>query len=168
MTMDRSDRFALPFLSSGQAQKEVTHNEALAIVDMLLQPAAESASLTEPPGSASDGQCWIVATGGSGAWTGYDGCLACLSSGGWRFVSPRAGMRVPVAEDGVVYIHNGSGWGADRVRPDGVYIEEVQVIGPRAGAIADPVGGSVTDSEARAVLAQVLVVLRGHGLIDGP
>ena len=90
MATDMSDRFALPYLSSGQAQKETTHNEALAIVDMLLHARAESASLAAPPGSAAAGQCWIVAAGGSDAWDGYDDHLACLTSGGWRFVMPRA------------------------------------------------------------------------------
>ena len=47
---DASDRFALPLLHAGQAQKEITHNEALQLIDMLLHPYAESASLTAPPG----------------------------------------------------------------------------------------------------------------------
>lgn len=167
MATDMSDRFALPFLSSGQAQKEMTHNEALAIIDMLLHAHAESASLAAPPGAAAEGQCWIVAAGASGAWSGYDGNLACLTAGGWRFVAPRAGMRVAVADEGLTHVHDGSGWGVDPVRADGFYVENARIVGPRAAAIADPAGGSVTDSEARATLTQLLVVLRDHGLIEG-
>jgi len=34
-------RLALPLLAVAQAQKEVTHNEALALLDLLVQPAAK-------------------------------------------------------------------------------------------------------------------------------
>lgn len=165
MATDMSDRFALPFLSSAQAQKEMTHNEALAIIDMLLHARAESASLAAPPGSAMEGQCWIVAAGGSGDWAGHDGDLACLTSGGWRFVAARAGMRVAVADAGVVQVHDGSAWTAGPVRADGFYLAGERIIGFRAAGIADPSGGTVIDSEGRAVLGQVLAVLRDHGLI---
>jgi hypothetical protein len=40
--MDQSPRFALPFLVPGQAQKELLHNEALQLVEMLLCPVVKS------------------------------------------------------------------------------------------------------------------------------
>lgn len=165
MPTDMSDRFALPLLSSGQAQKEMTHNEALAIIDMLLHPHAESATLSAPPGSAAAGQCWIVAAGATGEWAGRDGELACMTSGGWRFAAPRAGMRVAVGGDGQVHAHDGSGWNADSVRPDGFYLDGERIIGHRGDAIADPAGGATIDGEARAVLALLLAAMRDHGLI---
>lgn len=166
MATDMSDRFALPFLSSGQAQKEMTHNEALAIIDMLLHARAESAGLSAPPGGASAGQCWIVAASASAEWTGHEGELACLTSGGWRFAAPRAGVRVMVADEGAIRAYDGAGWVLDPVRGDGFYLAGERIVGPRAAAVTDPSGGTVIDSEARAVLAQVLTVLRGHGLIE--
>jgi len=160
-----SDRFGLPLLQAGQAQKEWTHNEALALIDMLLHPSAESATLTAPPSGAAVGQCWIVAAGATAAWSGHDGELACLTSGGWRFVAPRAGTRVSTAADGLTRVHDGSAWTLDTVRPDGFYVGGVRVVGARAPAIADPVGGSVIDAEARTAVGQILSALRGHGLI---
>lgn len=165
MTNETSDRFALPLLAAGQAQKEMTHNEALAMIDMLLHPRAESRALTAPPGTVAAGQCWIVAEGGTGEWSGRDDHLAAYTSGGWRFVAPRAGMRVAVAEENLVCLYDGAQWVPDDLRPDGLYIEGNRVVGPRAGAIAGPDGGSVVDSEARLVLGQLLSALRSHGLI---
>jgi hypothetical protein len=50
-----------PLLQAGQAQKELTHNEALALIDMLLHAQVESMTVATPPGGAVVGQCWVVA-----------------------------------------------------------------------------------------------------------
>lgn len=166
MVDETSDRFALPLLVTGQAQKEITHNEALILIDMLLHARVESRSLSIPPEMAQPGACWIVAADGAGAWMGQDGCLAMMTSGGWRFLAPRAGMRVEVADEDMNCRHDGVAWVLDALRPDGVYLEGLKIIGARAAPVADPLGGSVVDSEARGVLTQLLAALRSHGLIE--
>ncbi len=163
---ETSDRFALPLLVTGQAQKEVTHNEALILIDMLLHARVESRSLSTPPETVQAGVCWIVAADGAGAWLGQDGCLAMMTSGGWRYLSPRVGMRIEVADENMVCRFNGTAWLPDAVRPDGVYLDDVKIIGPRAEPVADPLGGSVVDAEARTALMQLLTALRSHGLIE--
>lgn len=164
MSDTATDRFALPLMQVAQAQKEVTHNEALTMLDMLVHAAA-LAEAAEPPAGAAAGQCWIVAAGGQGAWAGQDGRLACLTAGGWRFVPPRAGLRVYVADSGTAFFHDGSGWRRESLRVDGVYIDDQKIVGARRAAIDDPVGGSIVDGEARAAVASILAALRGHGLI---
>ena len=166
MAEDMSDRYALPLLNAAQAQKEITHNEALALIDMLLHAQVESAALGAPPGTETVGQCWIVAVSASGDWAGQAGALACLTSGGWRFVTPRAGLRVAVADENTIHVHNGTDWGIDPVHFDGFYVAGERIIGARESAVADPSGGSTVDAEARAAVAQMLSVLRSHGLID--
>ena len=64
---DVTARFALPVLKAGQAQKEVTHNEALARVDALLHPVVESMALAVPPPAPEPGRGWLVAAAPSGA-----------------------------------------------------------------------------------------------------
>lgn len=160
-----SDRFALPLLQAGQAQKELTHNEALALIDMLLHAQVESITAATPPGGAVVGQCWVVAPAAAGAWAGHDGQLACLTSGGWRFVAPRNGTHVLCAADGQSYTHNGTVWQADAMRPDGVYIGGSRVVTARQAAIADPTGGSTVDAQARTAIGEILLILRAHGLI---
>ena len=166
MAAETSDRYSLPFIQAAQAQKELMHNEALAMIDILLHAQAESASLAAPPPGALSGQCWIVAPGASGEWAGNDGKLAAMTSGGWRFVAPRAGMRVAISDEGMAYIYNGTSWSAEAVRSDGYYVDGEKIIGERAGAIPDPTGGASMDSEARTAIINILSVLRGHGLIS--
>lgn len=165
MSTTNSDRFSLPLLQAGQAQKELTHNEALALIDALLHAQVESMTLTTPPGSPIIGQCWVVASGGTGAWAGQDGRLAALTTGGWRFAAPRKGLRALCASDGKNYIHDGASWQPDAVRPDGVYISGNRIITSRQAAIADPTGGSVADTQARTAISLILSTLRSHGLI---
>jgi hypothetical protein len=47
----------------------------------------------------------------------------------------------------------------------GLVVAGDQVVGARAGAIADPAGGMVIDLMCRAAVVQILNALRGHGLI---
>ena len=58
----------LPFLSAGQAQKHVTVNESLRMLDGIVQLAVKDADLADPPASPSDGDRYIVPAAATGAW----------------------------------------------------------------------------------------------------
>lgn len=139
-------RFALPLLAIAQAQKEVTHNEALTLVDALLHAAVEDDSVAVPPADAAPGTCWIAAAGATGDWSGHEGELAIRTAGGWRFVSPRPGMRALRTGDGAALRFDGGGW----VAP---------------APVASPAGGVTIDSEARAAIAALILVLEAQGLL---
>jgi hypothetical protein len=47
----------------------------------------------------------------------------------------------------------------------GVYVQNIQVVGPQKAAVTDPTGGAVVDVECRAQLASLLNRVRAHGLI---
>ena len=163
--MDATPRWSLPLLFAGQAQKEIFHNEALMLVDALLHGRVESADLGAPPTDPAVGQCWIVAAPAEDAWGGEVGSIACWPEGGWRFVAPRAGLRMAVGAQGQALFHDGSDWRAGAIRDDGLYQADEKVAGPRQPAIAGPAGGSVIDAQARATIAAILAALRAHGLI---
>lgn len=163
--MAQSDRLALPLLAAGQAQKELTHNEALSRLDMIVQLTVESADLTVPPVTPLNGQCWIVATGGTGAWSGKDGAIVAWTANGWLFATPKAGWRGWVRDRGNNLRFIGSSWIDDPVRADGLYLGGARVLTTRQSAIPTPVGGSVHDDEARTAISAILSALRAHGLI---
>ena len=162
---ETTSRHGLPMLQAGQAQKEVTHNEALVMLDLLAHPAVEALGAVTPPAAPEPGQAWIVGPDASGAWAGQEGALALWTAGGWRFAQARAGMLAWVKPDSLFAWFDGSAWRRDAWPAAGLLINGQAVVGPRAGAISEPSGGSVMDVEARATLAQVLAVLRMHGLI---
>ncbi len=162
----QTDRLALPMLAAGQAQKEVTHNEALTLLDMLVQPVVQSASTMLPPTDAPPGRCWIVPTGASGAWSGKPGQIAGWTNAGWRFAEPSAGWQSYVADEAQWLCFDGTAWVQNQVRPQGFYVSGERVVGSRQAAIAAPTGGTVSDMEGRAAISAILAALRAHGIIS--
>ncbi|MBK5932931.1 uncharacterized protein DUF2793 [Rhodovulum imhoffii] len=107
---DISANLALPFILSAQAQKHVTHNEALRVLDAVVQLAVESHSLKQPPAMVEEGARYIVAAGGTGPWQGRDDSVAVFDNGGWMFLAPRAGWRAYDRETGAGLLHDGAAW----------------------------------------------------------
>ncbi|MBX3593720.1 DUF2793 domain-containing protein [Sphingomonas sp.] len=163
--MSDSPRFALPLLNAGQAQKEVSHNEAIVLIDAMLAPSAIAAGINVPPDTPEPGQCWIVGTAPTGAWAGWAEALAMWTDGGWRFVSPRLGLRITMEGNGLVAAYGDAGWSIGVLAGSALRIGGDQVVGARLSAIAAPAGGSTVDVEARAAIDSILFALRTHGLI---
>ena len=74
----------LPFIEGSQAQKHVTHNEALRILDTVVQIGVRDTDRTVPPSSPVEGDRHIVATGATGAWAGHADAVAIREDGAWR------------------------------------------------------------------------------------
>ncbi len=167
MSFDASARFALPLLQPGQAQKEIFHNEAITLLDLIVQTVVVDAGLDTPPDAPEPGQSWIVGAAPSGAWAGRADAIAGWTAGGWRFVLPVEGMTAWIGARELPARHLSGVWSIGALTATKMVIAGEQVVGPREAAIADPAGGSVVDAESRATLAAILVMLRAHGLIRG-
>lgn len=165
MTDPMTPRFGLPLLAAGQAGKELTHNEALALLDLLVQPMVQAMGTVTPPADPAVGQCWIVGIGATGAWAGQGARMAGWTGGGWRFLEPFEGMEVWDVSQAIPIAYRGGVWQEGDVAARRLTIAGEQVVGAREPAIADPVGGATVDDRARATLAAILVALRHHGLI---
>lgn len=96
--MVETRHFGLPLLASGQAQKHVTVNEALARLDALVSGVVESASREAPP-MAADGDVFIVPVGAGSAWGVAETMLAVFLNGGWVAVAPIEGRAVWVRDE---------------------------------------------------------------------
>ncbi|HEY0213978.1 MAG TPA: DUF2793 domain-containing protein [Paenirhodobacter sp.] len=109
---DSSPRLSLPFILPSQAQKHVTHNESLEILDVLVQLAVLDQALTAPPAVLTEGDRFIVAAGAGGAWAGRDNNVAAYGgeTQGWRFFAPRRGWRAYVIASGADVIWTGTAW----------------------------------------------------------
>jgi hypothetical protein len=103
-------RFGLPYIAQGQAQKEVTHNDALVRLDALVDLYILDRDLATPPGSPTDGDAYLVAASPTGAWAGQAGNIAYLIDGGWRFYVPVKGLVAYVADEQTIIVFTASGW----------------------------------------------------------
>lgn len=107
---DATPNLSLPLLLPSQAQKHVTHNEALRLLDILVQMSVLDWVLAAPPGSPIEGDRYIVGPGPTGAWAGQAGQIAVWSSGAWVFLAPLPGWTAWVAAASRVVTWTGSGW----------------------------------------------------------
>ena len=108
--MDTTTNLQLPFIAAAQAQKHVTHNEALRGLDAVVQLMVLDKDLAAPPGSPSEGARYIVAGSPTGAWAGQEGKIAAWQDGAWAFYAPREGWLAWAADEDTLYIYTGSAW----------------------------------------------------------
>ncbi len=106
--MSDTASLTLPLLLAEQAQKHVTHNEALKRLDALVRTRVEEQGLTTPPGSPSDGTIYIPGSGATGAWSAWDFNLAYYVDGAWQKIVPKAGWIVYDIDQGAFYIYVGA------------------------------------------------------------
>lgn len=131
---------------AGQAQKEFFVNQALCLLDAL-HPRVVRGSVAAPPATVEEGDCYRVTAPASGAWSGKEDCIAVLVGGEWHFVTPREGMQI---------------YDQGNNRQLVFHTQWVQPSAP-----ANPVGGTVVDSEARAAIVALIDALATAGVI-GP
>lgn len=163
--MEATERYVLPMIIPGQAQKELFHNEALQLLDLLVAPAVEAPPANDPPPSPTVGSCFLVGDSPTGEWAGHAGHLAGFSQAGWRFITPQEGLSAYIRTSGNFATFGPLGWEVGIGRLSKLVVDGVQVVGAQGAAIADPAGGATVDSEARAALSEMLGALRLHGLI---
>jgi hypothetical protein len=107
---DTTTHLGLPYLLAAQAQKHVTHNEALRLLDAMVQLSVLDRSRTTPPASPADGNRHLVASGATGLWAAWDLNIAFWVDGAWTRLVPRTGWLVWVAAEGLFLVWTGSAW----------------------------------------------------------
>jgi hypothetical protein len=110
----------LPYIQPAQAQKHVTHNEALRVLDVIVQLAVLDRTQTAAPISPDIGSRYIVGEGALGEWSGQDGNIAVWDIEGWVFFQPQAGWRAEVLSDAQSVVWTGAGWIATGAQPQTV------------------------------------------------
>jgi hypothetical protein len=110
--MIQSANLALPLLAAAQAQKHVTHNEAITMLDALAQIAVKARGWTDAPADPAPGDRYIVGSDAAGAFVGQEDAVAWFDAGGWRFLAPQAGWLVFAEDVGSFVVFDGAAWRA--------------------------------------------------------
>lgn len=141
--MENTDRLNLPYLMAAQAQKHVTHNEALRMLDALVHLTVSSRALSAPPVEPDASEAFLVASGSSDAWQGHDGEIAIFVDGFWMFHAVQEGWVVWVSDETALLIYNGTDWVAPPVPTE---LNGLQSVG--IGVDGDPVNKLAVSSDA--------------------
>lgn len=107
---DDTTILSLPLILPAQAQKHVTHNEALVKLDLMVQLAVLNRTLTTAPALPTIGDRHIVAVGATGPWVGQAGRIALFTEAGWQFTQPLAGWQAYVIAESQMAFFNGLVW----------------------------------------------------------
>lgn len=102
----------IPWVPENTQDPAAGLNDALRVIDALLQCAVIDTAQTSPPGSPSDGDQYIVASGGTGDWSGKDGHLARYVADGsfWQFYAPGQIRFVFDESTGELLVWHSSAW----------------------------------------------------------
>ncbi|MBD8894045.1 DUF2793 domain-containing protein [Roseibium litorale] len=101
---------SLPEIAAAQSQKHVTHNEALGVLDAIVQLSVLSQAQENAPVSPANGARYIVPAGAAGDFAGQDGKIASYRDGAWSFYAPGAGWSAYVVDEGGFALFRNGAW----------------------------------------------------------
>lgn len=111
--MTATPRLSLPLLAAGQAQKHVTHNDALTRLDALVHLTVDSRSAGTPPAVPTELSAFIIPPGATGVFSGRTNQIALFEDGGWIFLTPRPGWQAWVVDEAEHNLWTGTEWRRD-------------------------------------------------------
>jgi hypothetical protein len=138
-------------LSANQAQPHVTLNSSLRRLDAVGAPGSPVISITNtPPGSPSDGDCYIVSATATGDWAGHEDDIAAYIGTGWEFFTPEVGWIVSVQALATQYAYGfGSPLAWEEVASGATgAAEDITYDNSTSGMTATDVQGAIDELEA--------------------
>ncbi len=108
--MNDTPNLNMPYISAAQAQKHVTHNEALRALDAIVHLSVLDRDLLAPPLSPVDGDRYLVAASATGIWAGRDAQIAAWQDNAWLFYGPQVGWLAWVSDEDKLLTWNGTAW----------------------------------------------------------
>lgn len=107
--MSYTPNLSLPMLVQNQSGKEVTHNEALVIIDTLLNNGIIDTNQNTPPATPNVGDTYIISSTPTDEFISHEGELAFYNNG-WRFLTPKEGLTLWSKSEDKLYTYDGSNW----------------------------------------------------------
>jgi len=108
--MNNTPNLKMPNIEAAQAQKHVTHNEALRVLDAIVQLSVNDRDLATAPGTPVDGARYIVAASATGSWAGKDQQIAAWQDNAWSYYVPQEGWLAWVADEDKLLAWDGAAW----------------------------------------------------------
>lgn len=120
--MTTSADLGIPFIVGGQGQPEVTHNEALLLLQAISKGVIDR-GVNTPAVGPTIGDSYIIGSSPTGVWAGRANCITIYSGTAWDFIpgenssgtpltmgARQEGLGVWVNDENVRYVWDGSAW----------------------------------------------------------
>ncbi len=104
-----SIHLSLPYIQGGQAQKHVTHNEAIRTLDTLVQLSVQD-RIQAPEAAAQPGDRYIVTGPALDAFAGHEASIATFEGDAWSFLAPQKGWIAYDQSSATQIVFDGTGW----------------------------------------------------------
>lgn len=105
---ENSPKINLPYIQPAQAQKHITHNEAIEVLDAVTQLNVQQFDALDPPALPDAGETFAIGAAPTGDWAGHAHQIATHTGSGWMFLSPSIGWRAWGEE--ALRVWDGSAW----------------------------------------------------------
>lgn len=110
MSSAATSKLNLPYITAAQAQKHITHNEALRILDALIHLRVISLNVNTPPSNPAEMDSYGLGTAPTDQWAGKPQSIAIYQDGAWAFFTPQRGWLCFIEDEGLVKLWDGQNW----------------------------------------------------------
>lgn len=132
----QTNLLALPYIQESQAQKHITHNEALRTLDIMVQLSVLGIA-EAPPAAPTEGMRWLVAPAPTGDWSDEADRVAVFDGGAWTYLTPNTGWIAWNEAEATLLVWDGTVWGPVVSEGGGGTLDRVEQLG--VGTDADAV-----------------------------
>ena len=108
--MENSNNLSLPYIAPAQAQKHVTHNEAIRMLDTIVMLSVKSQILGTPPNTPMEGDRYIIADSPQGIWVDNGGNIVTWVDNTWAFTVPQEGWLCSNEADKKLIVLSNNNW----------------------------------------------------------
>lgn len=137
----------LPYILPSQAQKHVTHNEALRMLDAIVHLGVDEIGIAVAPTEPTEGQRFIIGQNASGIWDGRNNQVAAFVDEEWFYFQPAPGWLAWSKIEQALYVFSADGW-----EPINSNAEQLALLG---------INGAASETERLVVQSQS--ILFNHG-----
>lgn len=125
--MENTNNLSLPYIAPAQAQKHVTHNEAIRQLDTIVMLSVISRTLNTPPTNPAEGERYIIANTPQDIWLNHTTHVVTWVDNTWSFSTPKTGWLCWSEEDESILVFENNQWQPYSAIPD--KLEQISAIG---------------------------------------
>ncbi|MGI9350753.1 MAG: DUF2793 domain-containing protein [Rhizobiaceae bacterium] len=100
----------LPYIMPSQAQKHVTHNEALRMLDAIVQLSVLAVGTNDAPLSPADGERYVIGDTPVSPWDEKSNQIAAFIDGAWMYFQPVEGWLTWNQANSEMLVYSGETW----------------------------------------------------------